>query len=143
MSKCTVSFSHTMHILLTFECATLIIECVHDFSSQFVCHRLTATLTRESNHILHRNAFFTIGTNFCRNLESSTTDTAALHLHLRGDIIESLLPYFEGRLLFILHLSLNSLKCIVENFIRCRLLTIIHQMINEFRHFFVVEDWIW
>ena len=53
MSKCTVSLSHTMHVFLTFVCATLIVESVHDLSSELVRHRLSATLACEADHILH------------------------------------------------------------------------------------------
>ena len=56
---------------------------------------------------------------------------------------EGLLPNLKGRLLLVRHLSLNGIKCIVENLIRCILLTVIHQMIHEFRDLLVIEDWIW
>ena len=40
-------------------------------------------------------------------------------------------PDFKSRLFLIRHLSLYNVKCIVENLIRCILLSIIHQMIYE------------
>ena len=143
MSKCTVSLSHTMHILLALECATLIVISIHNLCSELICHSLTTTLASEDNKILHRDTLLAIRTNFCRNLEGCTTNTAALNLNLWSNIVESLLPNLKCRLLLVSHLSLYGIECIVENLIRCILLTIIHQMIYEFRDLLVIEDWIW
>ena len=36
MSKCTVSFCHSMHVFFTFVCTALLIEGIHNLSSQLV-----------------------------------------------------------------------------------------------------------
>ena len=131
MSERTVSLSHTMHILLTLKSTTLIIKSIHNLCSKLISHSLTTALTCKKNKILHRNTLLTIRTNLCRNLEGCTTDTTALNLYLRSNIIKCLLPDFKSRLFLVRHLSLYNVKCIVENLIRCILLSIIHQMIYE------------
>ena len=132
-----------MHILLTLKCATLIIKSIHNLSCKLIGHSLTTALTCKKDKILHRNTLLTIWTNLSRNLEGCTTDTTALYLYLRSNVIKCLLPDFKSRLFLVRHLSLYDIKCIVENLIRCILLSIIHQMINELRDLLVIEDWIW
>ena len=44
MSECAVGLSHLVHVFLTLECAALVIESVHDFRGQLVCHGLSAAL---------------------------------------------------------------------------------------------------
>ena len=53
MSKRTVSLGHTVHILLTLECATLIVESVHNLSCELVGHLLATALAGELDHVLH------------------------------------------------------------------------------------------
>ena len=120
-----------MHIFLTLVCSTLVVESVHDLGSELVGHRLAATLACEVDHVLHRDAFLTVRTYFSRNLECGTTDTAALYLHLRSDIVEGSLPNFECRLFLVAHFSLDGFKGLVEDLIRNRLLSIVHQMVNK------------
>ena len=38
MSKCTVGFSHSVHIFFTFESTTLFIIRIHNLSGQFISH---------------------------------------------------------------------------------------------------------
>ena len=106
-----------MHIFLTLEGTTLIVVCVHNLGSELVSHRLTATLACITDKVLHRDALLAVRTDFGRNLESSTTDTTALHLHLRSDVVESLLPYFEWALLLLCHLFLYDVERVVENLV--------------------------
>ena len=106
-----------MHIFLTLESTTLVIVSIHNLSSELVSHALTATLTCESNKVLHRDTLLTLGTNLGRNLEGSTTDTAALYLHLGSDVVEGLLPYLESGLLLLGHLLLNGVKGVIEDFV--------------------------
>ena len=117
MSKCAVSLSHTVHILLTLVSTTLVVVSIHNLSSKLVSHALTATLACESDKVLHRDALLALGANFGRNLECSTTNTAALYLHLRSNIVESLLPNFESGLLLLGHLLLYGIKGLVEDFV--------------------------
>ena len=106
-----------MHVFLTLEGSALIVVCVHNLSSKLLCHALTAALTCEQDKVLHRNAFLALGTYLSRNLESCATYTTALHLYLRSDVVESLLPYLQSRLFFLCHLLLHYIKCIVKNLV--------------------------
>ena len=143
MSECAVCFCHTVHIFFTLESTTLVVECIYNFGRQFVRHRLTTTLTCKNNQILHRNRLFTIRADLSRNLESSTSYAARLHLYLRCDVIESCLPYFKSRLFFIRHLGLYRIQCGIKDFKCGILLTVIHQVVNEFRHLYITENRIW
>src|SRR3712207_9569798 len=95
VSKCTVSLCHAVHIFLTLLGTTLIIEGIHNLRCELVGHRLTTTLTGEGNKVLHRDTLLTAWANFCRNLESSTTDTAAFFLSLWGNVVVSPVPAFQ------------------------------------------------
>ena len=138
MCECAVCLCHAVHVFFTLVSAALVVKGVHNLGSQFVGHGLAATFAGVRNHVLHRDTFLALCTYFGRNLERGTTNTAALHLHLRSDVVQGRLPDFEGRLLFLLHLCLYGIKGVVENFVRGILLTIVHQVINELRDLLVV-----
>ena len=131
MCESTVSLSHTVHVLLTLEGTTLVVVSVHNLSGQLLSHALSAALAGEEDHVLHRHALLTVGANLCRHLEGSTTDTAALHLHLRSDVVEGLLPDLQGSLLLLGSLLLHNVEGVVEDAVRDALLTIVHQVVNK------------
>lgn len=106
-----------MHIFLTLVSTTLVVVSVHDLCSELVSHALTTTLACEEDKVLHRDALLTLRTDFGRNLECGTTDTAALNLYLGSDVVESLLPDLESGLLFLSHLLLYGVECLVEDFV--------------------------
>ena len=43
VSESTVGLGHLVHVFLTLECASLLVESVDDFSGELVGHRLAAT----------------------------------------------------------------------------------------------------
>ena len=131
MCESTVSLSHTVHVLLTLEGTTLVVESVHDLGSELVGHGVTAALACESDEVLHSHAHLTLWANLCRHLECGATDTAALHLHLRSDVGEGLLPNLEGRLLLVGCLGLHDVEGVVEDGVRSVLLTVVHQVVDE------------
>ena len=139
MSKCAVGFSHTVHIFLTLEGGTLAIECIHDLCSKLICHGLTTALASKEDEVLHGDRFLTLGADFGRHLEGSTTDTAALDFYLRSDVVEGSLPDLQGRLVFLLDLLAYNLERGVEDIEGDALLTVVHQVINELRHLNVTK----
>lgn len=135
----TVGLSHAVHILLTLERTTLVVEGVHDLSGQLLSHALATALACEGDHILHGDTLLAVGTNLSRNLERSTTDTAALHLHLRSDVVEGLLPNLKRGLLLVLHLGAYELEGSIEDLIRGILLTVVHQVVDKLGDLLVIE----
>ena len=85
------SYAYPLYV----ESSALFIVSIHDFSCQFFGHRFTATFTGKDNQILHGNGFLTIGTDFRRNLESSTTYTAGTSLPLAESRYPMLFSRFQ------------------------------------------------
>src|SRR5574344_1604734 len=132
-----------MHILLALERTTLLVESIHDFSGELVSHALSLALACERDEVLHRDGFLAVSTDLSWHLECSATYTTALHLHLRSDVVECLLPDFQRGLLFILHLVLYVLQCCVEDSVCNTLLSIVHEVVNELCHLHITINWIW
>ena len=53
MCESAVCFGHFMHIFLAFESTALVVECINDFSSEFVGHSLAATLAGIGDKVFH------------------------------------------------------------------------------------------
>ena len=140
VSEGTVSLSHAVDVLLTLEGSTLLIVSIHDLSSKLLCHGLTTSLAGKADEVLHRDGLLTLRGDLSGHLEVGTSDTAALHLYLRGDVLESLLPDLERGLLLLGHLILDDIQSVVEDLEGKVLLSVKHHVIDELRHLLITID---
>ena len=102
-----------------------------DFSGEAVGHRLLAPLAGVSDQPFHRQGIAALRTNFDRHLVGGATDTAALHLEDRLDVVHCLLEDVHRSLAGLLFDDSHRLE---ENAFRCRLLAVIHQAVDELAH---------
>ena len=116
MCECPVSFCHTVGIFFLLESSPFFFVGSHNFSSQLLSHAMSASLAGVKNHIFNRDGSFPARIDFCRYLESCTTNTAALYFHLGSNIFQRLLPDFQSRFLFFFcHFFVNDIQCVIKD----------------------------
>ena len=81
VSEGTVGLSHLVHIITLAHGSTLVGSGFLDFVSQSLSHGDTLAVAGVVDDPAHSQSFGTVGSYFQRNLVSSTTHAAALHLH--------------------------------------------------------------
>src|SRR5690606_26276556 len=138
--KCFVRFGHTVCIFFLFESATFTFSCSYYLVRQLVCNGFTVALAAVTDQPFHAQRYFTVRTYFCRNLEGSTTYTAAAYFYSRGYINQCAFPYFVA--IFTCHLGhfiYSIVKCLQHN----TFVATPHQAVNKACYLFVVEFWIW
>src|ERR1044072_1296011 len=136
VGECLVRFSHTVSIFFLLESSTFTFARSYDLVSQFLSHALTIPFTSVTYQPFDAQRYFPVRTYLRRDLEGSTTDTAASNFYSRGNIIQCFSPYlvtvFAGHLAYLIY-------SVIEYFVGYALLSLLHYVIHEAGHQLVVE----
>ena len=100
---------------------------------------MTRPFTSKKYHVLNRNGNFSLRTNLCRNLEVSSTYSAALNLNLRCDILKSFFPNLQRSLVRIFHLLADQIDGVIKNSKCDTLLPLQHKIVHKACYQHVVE----
>src|ERR1700712_4265806 len=94
MCKSLIGFSHSVGIFFFLESTTFTFAGCQNFAGKFVCHALTVSFPAKTDQPFNTQGNLTIRTNFCRNLKSCTSDTAASYFNSRGYVVQRPSPDF-------------------------------------------------
>src|SRR5690554_7185820 len=92
MGESLVGFSHFVRIFFFLHCSTFAFGSGNDFSSQFFVHGFFTTSACIANQPFHAQGYFTLRTNFGRDLEVCTTYTAGFYFYSRHYIVQRFFP---------------------------------------------------
>src|SRR5450432_883508 len=131
MGKCLVGFCHSVCVFFLLKCSAFALTSGKNFARQLIGHAFTISFPAVADQPLDTQRNFAVGTNFCRNLKSSTPDTAASYFHCRSDVIQSPSPDFIS---VIIALFGNAVDGIVEQSESGILFTLPHQVVYKTRN---------
>src|SRR5688572_27416412 len=93
VGKGLIGFCHTMGIFFFLICTTFTFAGGNDLIRQFLCHTATVPITAVADQPFHTQRYLSIGTHLSRDLESSTTNSAAAYFNGGCYIAQCLFPY--------------------------------------------------
>src|SRR5579862_1728437 len=135
MSKSFIGFSHTMCIFFLFESPTLSLACGNDFIGELVGHTSAVSFPAVFDQPLHTQGYFSIMSDFGRNLESCATNTTATDLHAWRNVTQCSFPYiipiFTSLLGHFIYRGIKDIECTV-------LFSLPHNIIYKTRNLDVV-----
>ena len=126
-----------MHFVSLLHCVAHSVRCVHELARKSLIARLLAALSHESHEPTNAQSLPSLFADLLRDLIGRAADPSRLHLDLRHHIGKRLLEYLDraGAGLFF-----YNMKCPVNDALRSTLLTVKHDLIDEFGHALVVID---
>ncbi len=139
MGEGLVGFGHAVGILFLLIGSAFVVIGSHHLGSKFLGHAVAGTFACKQNEVFHAHADFAVRPYLEGYLECGTAYPAAFYLDMRSDIVKSLLPDLQGRLLSALHLVTHYIKRVVKNPEGNGLFTTEHQIIDEPGNIRIVE----